>query len=109
MRGPGTLRNRLALVALVATAGWVVALTVLFNLLLGAQLRGQADDLLQTRATAARATVKVAADGRLTVREPRNDAGTTFDTGSWTQPSISVECSRRIASRITSLPAMPVL
>ena len=55
MRGPGTLRNRLALVALVATAGWVVALTLLFNLLLGAQLRGQADDLLQTRATAARA------------------------------------------------------
>jgi hypothetical protein len=57
VRGPGTLRNRLALVALVATAGWVVALTVLFNIVLAAQLRGQADDLLQTRATAARATV----------------------------------------------------
>ncbi|MDQ1598808.1 MAG: hypothetical protein QOD68_282 [Actinomycetota bacterium] len=81
MRSPGTLRNRLALVALVATAGWVVALTVLFNLVLGAQLRGQADDVLRTRASAARATVKVAPDGHLAVREPRNDAA--LDSGVW--------------------------
>jgi signal transduction histidine kinase len=81
VRSPGTLRNRLALVALVATAGWVVALTLLFNLVLGAQLRGQADDVLRTRASAARATIKVAADGQLTVREPRNDAA--LDSGVW--------------------------
>ena len=81
MRSAGTLRNRLALVALVATAGWVVALTVLFNLVLGAQLRGQADDVLRTRASAARATVKVAPDGHLAVREPRNDAA--LDSGVW--------------------------
>jgi signal transduction histidine kinase len=46
-----------------------------------APLPGQADDLLRTRATAARATVKVAPDGLLTVREPRNDAA--LDSGVW--------------------------
>jgi len=79
--GPRTLRTRLARVALLITAGWVIALTVLFNVLLTAQLRSQADDLLRTRASAARATVVVAPDGRLTVREPKDDAA--LDAGVW--------------------------
>ena len=38
---PSSLRNRLALVAVVTTAAWVVALTVLFNVLLASQLQTQ--------------------------------------------------------------------
>lgn len=80
-RRPGTLRSRLALVAVLTTAAWVVALTALFNVLLAAQLRHQADDLLRTRASAALSTVDVSSDGRLDVREPPNDAA--LDSGIW--------------------------
>jgi two-component system heavy metal sensor histidine kinase CusS len=47
MRGlaPETLRGRLALVGLAATASWVTLLAVVFNLALHAQLRRQSDDL----------------------------------------------------------------
>jgi signal transduction histidine kinase len=76
-----TLRGRLALVALAATALWVCALTVLLNLLLGNQLRQQADSLLRTRATASAATVEIDANGRITVRDPPNDAA--LDSGIW--------------------------
>ena len=81
VRTPSTLQQRLALVALATTAAWVLALTVLFNLLLVAQLRNQADDVLRTRAAAAVSTVDVDAAGRLTVREPPNDAA--LDAGVW--------------------------
>jgi signal transduction histidine kinase len=78
---PGTLRGRLALLALVATAGWVAALTVVFNVALTARLHEQADDLLRTRAAAVAATVEARPDGRLVVREPRNDQA--LDVGVW--------------------------
>jgi signal transduction histidine kinase len=77
----GTLRNRLALVAVLTTAAWVIALTALFNLLLSTQLHNQADDVLRTRAQAALSTIDVAADGELTVRETPNDAA--LDAGIW--------------------------
>ena len=81
MRSTGTLRHRLALVAVLTTAAWVVALTALFNVLLSTQLHNQADDVLRTRAQAALSTVEVDADGRLTVRETPNDAA--LDAGIW--------------------------
>jgi len=78
---PSTLRGRLALLALATTALWVALLTVVFNLALGSELRRQADDLLRTRASAASATVDIAADGSITVRDPGNDGA--LDTGIW--------------------------
>ena len=81
MMRPTSLRGRLALVAVGASAIWVCALTVILNLVLGAQLSGQADSLLRTRAAAAAATVSLDSHGNLTVREPPNDAA--LDAGIW--------------------------
>lgn len=78
---PGTLRGRLALLALATTAVWVAALTVAFNVVLVARLREQADDLLRTRAAAVAATVETRPDGHLVVREPSNDQ--VLDAGVW--------------------------
>lgn len=78
---PATLRGRLALLALATTAIWVALLTAAFNVVLDAQLRAQADDLLRTRAAAVAATVEVRPDGSLTVHEPSDDH--VLDTGIW--------------------------
>ncbi|GAA1199091.1 HAMP domain-containing sensor histidine kinase [Streptomyces hebeiensis] len=78
---PGTLRGRLALLALFTTAAWVVILTVVFNIALGGRLRSEADDLLRTRATAVTATVRVRPDHSLGVTEPADDRA--LDTGVW--------------------------
>jgi signal transduction histidine kinase len=79
--GTATLRGRLALLALVSTAVWVTALTVAFNLALTARLRGQADDLLRTRAAAVAATVEARPDGRIIVHDPTDDRA--LDVGVW--------------------------
>jgi signal transduction histidine kinase len=81
VRAPRTLRNRLALVALVSTGAWVLVLTTLFNVLLGVQLGRQADDVLRTRAAAVASTVSVDSTGAITVREPPNDEA--LDAGVW--------------------------
>ncbi|MET8179312.1 HAMP domain-containing sensor histidine kinase [Streptomyces sp. NPDC005336] len=78
---PGTLRGRLALLALFTTAVWVIVLTAVFNVALEGRLRAEADDLLRTRATAAEATVRVHPDRSLTVDEPAHDRA--LDTGIW--------------------------
>lgn len=100
-----TLRGRLALVVLGATAVWLTVLAVAFNVALAARLRGQADELLRTRATAVAATVQAGADGRLTVREPADDAA--LDVGIWIyQGSAAIERppasdgTRRAADRL---------
>ncbi len=49
----GTLRGRLALVAVLATALWVLLITVAIDLVLVQQLKTQADDLLRSRSEAA--------------------------------------------------------
>jgi signal transduction histidine kinase len=81
VRGNRTLSGQLALVAVGATAVWVVLLTVLLNVFLSSQMRGQADDILRTRASAAAATVELDAGGRISVQEPPDDA--VLDTGIW--------------------------
>jgi signal transduction histidine kinase len=48
-----TLRGRLALVAVLATALWVLLITVVIDLVLVDQLKNQADDLLRSRSAAA--------------------------------------------------------
>ncbi|MFD7907635.1 sensor histidine kinase [Kitasatospora sp. NPDC059747] len=78
---PRTLRGRLALIALVSIAVWVAVLTAVFQGLLTAQLNSQTDELLRTRATAAAATVRPSADGRLTIDEPADDSA--LDVGVW--------------------------
>lgn len=81
MSATRSLRGRLALIAVLVTAGWLVVLTAGFNLLLGHELRRGADDLLHTRAAAAVSTVRVAPDGTLTIREPPDDR--SIEVGTW--------------------------
>ncbi|MFE9425933.1 sensor histidine kinase [Kitasatospora sp. NPDC006697] len=81
MRAPATLRGRLALLALVTTAIWVVVLTAVFNVELGAHLRQQADDLVRTRAAAVAATLEAGPDGQIVEHEPADD--TALDVGIW--------------------------
>ncbi|WP_207400672.1 sensor histidine kinase [Actinomadura roseirufa] len=78
---PGTLRGRLALLALVTTAAWALLLTVLFNVVLDGRLRADADGLLRTRAEAAASTVQVMPGGALRIAEPADDSA--LDTGIW--------------------------
>jgi signal transduction histidine kinase len=80
-RGPGTLRGRLALIALATATVWVVGLTATFNLVLDSQLRQQADQQLRARAGAVSATVDSSARGTVTVREVPDDAA--LDSGVW--------------------------
>ena len=80
-RGPRSLRERLALVAVLVTAAWLALLTVGFNVVLARQLRSDADTLLRTRAYAAAASLVVAPDGRVTRREPPPEPG--LDAGTW--------------------------
>ncbi|MFD9126855.1 sensor histidine kinase [Kitasatospora sp. NPDC059571] len=77
---PATLRGRLALVALATSVLWVSVATAAFNVVLGSQLRSQADDVLRTRADAVVATLEPRPGG-LVVREPADD--TALDAGVW--------------------------
>ncbi|MEO5832545.1 MAG: HAMP domain-containing sensor histidine kinase [Nakamurella sp.] len=80
-RQPMTLRNRVALTALVVLALWVVVLTVGVNVVLGMRLAAQADGALRTRAQAAASTVQVGSDGGFTIRDTADD--TAVDNGTW--------------------------
>lgn len=80
-RRPASLRGRLTLLALVTTAGWMLVLTVGFNLFLGARLRAEANDLLRTRAAAVSATVQTRPAGTLTLHDSPDDSA--LDTGVW--------------------------
>ncbi|MCU1588104.1 MAG: histidine kinase [Frankiales bacterium] len=55
---PGTLRGRLALVAVLATGAWVLLATVAIDLVLVHQVRSQADDVLRARSDAGIAAVE---------------------------------------------------
>lgn len=81
LRGPRTLRGRLALMALATSALWIGVLTTVFNLALDQRLHAQADDVLRTRAQAVAATVDVRSDGTFAVREPTEDGA--LDAGVW--------------------------
>lgn len=80
MKGPGSLRGQVALMALAVIAAFVVALTVALNVVLGIQLRKQADDILRVRAEAAASTVLVSPDRRVTISDAPDDA---IDVGTW--------------------------
>jgi signal transduction histidine kinase len=81
VKGPSSLRSRVALMALTVIAGFVITLTIAFNLVLNAQLRKQADDILRVRAEAAASTVLVSTDGRVMIRETHDDDA--IDVGTW--------------------------
>lgn len=81
MRQPASLRDRLALGAVVVTALCLGVLTVGFNALLSHQLRGDADELLRTRALAAAATLDVAPGGTLSERGAPQDRA--LDARTW--------------------------
>jgi len=105
---PATLRGRLALLALGATAAWVVLLTVGFNLVLAGRLRGRAEDLLRTRAAAVAATVSVRHGGGLVVHEPPPADDRALDTGVWiyqgrrpvARPTVATGASRSATAQL---------
>lgn len=93
LRRPASLRGRLTALALLTTAGWMLALTAGFNLFLGARLHAEANDLLRSRAAAVTATVQMKPGGRLTVHDSPDDGA--LDTGIWIyQGHRAVERSR---------------
>lgn len=75
MRGPRTLRGRLALTALAAGSLVLVLLTVAFDLLLVHRLGTEADAVVRSRAQAALTTVSVRADGSLELADGEGDTG----------------------------------
>jgi signal transduction histidine kinase len=85
-----TLRGRLAIAALLATAVWVGLLTVGFNVVMKSRLHQQADEVLRTRASATAGLVDVGRNGRVQLREPANDEA--LDTNIWVyQGAVAVE------------------
>ena len=75
-----TLRGRVALIAVLVLAGWVIVLTTGLNVVLRDRLAAQADSALQTRAQAVAATVTVATDGKLSIAEAADDSALDLDT-----------------------------
>jgi hypothetical protein len=76
-----TLQSRVSALGVVVIAGWLIALIAGFDIILGAQLRQQADATLQARAEAAASTVLRSADGTVSVVE--TDSDTALDTSIW--------------------------
>jgi signal transduction histidine kinase len=76
-----SLRSRLAWSASAVVALWLIALTVGANLLLIGVLGREADGVLRARAEATAATVQVGPDGRVAVRDVRDDQA--LDVGTW--------------------------
>ena len=68
-----TLRGRVSLLAVAVIAGWLIVLTVLFNVLFTHRLDGQSDATLRTRARAALGDVTFAKGGRITVDDAVSD------------------------------------
>jgi signal transduction histidine kinase len=100
VRRPGTLRNRLAVVAVLTTGAWVLVLTVLFNVLLTAQLSGQVDGLLRARGAAVAATVRTGPAGSVSMSEPANDEA--LDAGVWVfRGSTAIESPRASSAAAT--------
>jgi hypothetical protein len=63
VRPPRSLRTRLALAALGATAAFVCTLTIVLDIVLTTHLATQADDILRVRAEATASTVAVSPIG----------------------------------------------
>lgn len=80
-RSRSSLRSRLSWSASAVVALWVVLLTLGANVLLGSALSRQADGVLRARAEATAATVQIAADGRVSVVDTRDDRA--LDVGTW--------------------------
>jgi signal transduction histidine kinase len=76
-----SLRRRVALVAVIVLAGWVVVLTVGVNLVVTDRLAGEADDLLRTEAQVTADTVQIGPNGELVIAASTNDEA--LDVGTW--------------------------
>jgi len=70
-----------SLVGLLVIAGWVVVLTVTFNVVLAGRLAASVDDTLLARAQAASGTLEVSASGQVSVQEASPD--TDLDATTW--------------------------
>ncbi len=102
---PASLRERLALAAVLVAAGAMAVLTVGFNVVLSQQLRADAGDLLRSRAQAAAAGLEVGAAG-VSVRDPSEE--TRVAPGTWVfsgdsalvRPRAEPEEERRVAALV---------
>ena len=63
-----SLSRRVALVAVIVLAGWVVVLTVGVNLVVSARLAEEADDLLRTEAQLTADTIEIGPDRQLIIQ-----------------------------------------
>ena len=93
-----SLGNRVAIVSVVTTTAWVVALTVLFNVLLAAQLQNESESLLRTRAQAVLSTIRIDDADHLAIREAASDAA--LDSGVWVfEGARAIDCGESFATR----------
>ena len=76
-----SLSRRVALVAVIVLAGWVVVLTVGVNLVVTARLADEADDLLRGEAQVTADTIEIDPDGRLILPSSTDDEA--LDVGIW--------------------------
>ncbi len=76
-----TLQGRVSAFGIAMVAGWLVVLTVAFNLILAHRLTSDADAVLSSRAAAAAATVVVDRQHRLSIKESGDDEA--LDSGIW--------------------------
>src|SRR6476659_6472210 len=76
-----SLSRRVALVAVIVLAGWVVVLTVGVNLVVTARLATEADDLLRTEAQVTADTLEIGPSGDLIIPTSTNDEA--LDVGTW--------------------------
>ena len=112
MKARRTLRGKVSLLGLGVITGWVVILTVSFNLLFAVEIKGQADETLRDRAATAAATVEFGPDGAAaSVREGTFDGA--LDSGIWVYSRSGVAVVRpegdaklqRVADELSTGPA----
>src|SRR4051812_30462850 len=74
LRTPPTLRNRLTIVVALRCPVLLAVLIAVFNLVLGAEIRGALDGRLRARASAALANVVIRRGGLVVREAPRDEA-----------------------------------
>lgn len=81
MNARRTLRGKVSLLGLSVITGWLVVLTVAFNLILAVQLKSEAQSTLRNRASTVAATIVYRDGDIVTVRDGTNDEA--LDSGIW--------------------------
>ena len=110
VRTPRALRTRLLLAVVIGVGIGLVAGTVGFNILISRSLSQDADEIIQARAAAERASLTIAKDGHIV--PPELPAASTIDTRAWIfdgdRPIQSPPVGEELERAATSLAGGPV-